>query len=91
MPKGSPKFSKLVKDGINNVYAEEFQSFIKKAICTRDKRGNPCYLVTIPIQVAKNMQLKKEDVILVAIKKATIQDVNNYKTIKHPLNLFSTT
>jgi len=70
---------KTISDGIVEKASDEFQSFIREV--SRQECGkNPLYRVSIPLVLAKRMQLKHHDKLLVAIKIPTDEELKEYIT-----------
>lgn len=69
-------------DGIKVLRKEELQSFIARTCSqlTGDKRWQQQleYNIHIPVEVARFLQLQAHDILLVAIKKASTQEIDEY-------------
>ena len=71
---------RIVMDGVKIVPQDELHSFIKKpevAMVGTDRKF-PQYRILIPVQIVRLLKVTKETWLLVAIKKATPDDIKEY-------------
>jgi len=71
---------RLLEDGLNEMPSSEFESFVTKvrAHNVGAKRTYLEFIVYVPEQIRRKIGLKKNDVILVALKRASEKEIAEY-------------
>ena len=72
---------RLLEDGLSEIPSSEFESFVTKVQISYvgTKRNYPQFTVHIPAQIWRKIDLKKGDMILVAVKRASEKEIADYK------------
>jgi len=72
---------RLLEDGLSEIPSSEFESFVTKVQISYvgTKRSYPQFTVHIPAQIWRKIDLKKGDMILVAVKRASEKEIADYK------------
>jgi len=65
-------------DGVTMYPKEEMHSFIKKVRTSKNTPSDMQYPLLIPITIARVLHLKKGDMLLIAIKKISEEEIKDY-------------
>jgi len=72
---------RLLEDGLIEIPSSEFESFVTNVQMhyAGTKRNYPQFTFHVPAQIRRKLNLKKGDMILVALKRASEKEIAEYK------------